>query len=115
LERLCAREGAVGHEGGRAGGGLEWRDGFGDDLATVLYVAAMAAAGVPEAGHPGLMGHDAVEPDGGKLRAMVAAVATGDVHHRCRRFLRTVVATSDRDAGAIERGQRRRQPEALSR
>jgi hypothetical protein len=110
---LGAREGTVGHEGGRAVGGLEWRDVFGDDLAAVLCVEALATVGCHEPGHPRLMCHEEVEHDWVEIRAMVAAVATGTVNHRRLRCLRTVVATIDMDAGAIQMGTRRRQPEAL--
>jgi hypothetical protein len=50
-----------------------------------------------------------------EIWALVAAVATGAVRDMRLRLLVTVIATIDREAGALERGTPRRPPEALSR
>jgi hypothetical protein len=81
---------------------------FGDDLAKVLYVAALAAEGFHEQGNLCLMGYEEVEHDLVEVWTMIAAVATGDVNHLFLRFLSTVGATIDMEAGASEMGTRRR-------
>src|SRR4030095_6881632 len=45
---------------------------------------------------------------------MITAVASGNVNDVCVRLLGTVVAAIDMEAGAIEMGKGRREPEALS-
>ena len=112
---LCPLEGAVGHEAGGAVGRLAWRDGRGDDLATVLHVAAMAAEGGQAEGPTRLVRPHEVTPDGGEVWTMLAAVATRAGHPLGIRRRRTVVAAIARETGAIERGQGRGQPQAWRR
>ena len=113
--RRRARAGAVGHEGGRAGGGRKGRALCGDDRANGVSVAALTPAGGHAPGTPGLRCHEAVAPDVVEVRALVAAVATGEGHALRLRGLSPVVATLARAAGALARGDRRRPPAARRR
>jgi hypothetical protein len=115
LELFCTLEGAVGPQGGRTRGRLEVLDGLRNALAQVLAIAPIATERFHEEGHTRLVLPNEVKHDVIEVRAMLATVASRDVHPPCLRFLSTVGTPIDMEAGAIEMRAGRRKSEAWRR
>ena len=77
-------------------------------------VAGIATERLHQQRDAGLVLHDQVQPDVIQAAPMSATVAAGDVHHVRVRLLDTVIAPIDVEAGAVEMGKGRGQPQALA-
>jgi hypothetical protein len=87
---------------------------LGDDLPKVTRITGIATEGLHQHGNPRLVFHNQVEHHVVEVGPMIAAVASRDMNDLFIRLLATVVAPIDMEAGAIQMGQGRCQPEALS-
>jgi hypothetical protein len=87
---------------------------LGDDLPKVTRITGIATEGLHQHGNPRLVFHNQVEHHVVEVGPMIAAVASRDMNDLFIRLLAPVVAPIDMEAGAIEMGQGRCQPEALS-
>jgi hypothetical protein len=110
----CTGESAVGHQGCRPVDGLAWLHVRGDALPTVPRLTGMATEGLHPHGNPRWVFPKHVPPHVGAVGPLSAAVASRDLHDLGVRRLTTVVAPIDMEAGAIEMGNGRRQPQAVS-
>ena len=115
LEVLGAIEGTVGHQIGRAIGGVEVRNVVPDDLAELFGITAIATQRLHQDRDPGLMLHDQLQHHLVQVGAMIPTIAVGDVHDLFVRGLSAVIAAIDMETRRIEMGERGRQPQTRGR
>ena len=115
LEVIRAIEGTVGHQIGRAIGGVEVRNVVPDHLAKLLGITAIATERLHQDRDTGLMLHDQLQDDLVQVGAMIPTIAVGNVHDLLGGGLLAVIATIDMETRRIEMGEGRRQPQTPSR
>jgi hypothetical protein len=110
-----ARESTVGHERGGGGSGVELRHGVTEDLAERCAILTMATPGLPQPRDTGLRLHHSCQPHLGEGRAMSPTSALGEVHDRCVRRRRAVIAAIDMQTRRVGRAARAPQPQPRGR
>ena len=81
-----------------------------DDLTEVCRITAVATEGLHQDGNASLVLDNEIEHDLVEIRAMVPAVALGDVDDLLVGRLRAVITAIDMETGTIEMGKGRREP-----
>jgi hypothetical protein len=102
LEVVRAREGTISHQGGRPIRGVQRLAVSPAYLTTRVGLAAVATARCQQAGEPRLLRHHQRHHDWGESRAMITAVAPGDVHALFRGLLVAGVAPIALNARPVE-------------
>ena len=85
-----------------------------DNVAKLFPITAIATERLHQHGNPRLVFNDQLQHDLVEIRAMISAIALGDVHDVLRGLIVAVIATIDMETGAIEMRKARRQAQALS-
>jgi hypothetical protein len=91
VQILGAIERTVGHEISGVGSGVELRNVITDDLAERFAIMTIATQGLHQHRDTGLVLHDQLQHHLIEVRAMIPALALGEVHDLCVRGLITVL------------------------
>jgi hypothetical protein len=112
---LGTRERPIGPQGGGAIGRTPWGKGLVDDLTEVCRLTAGAPEGVQQHGHAGRVLDNEIAHALGEVRAMLPAVAVGEVEDLLVGRRRAVLPASDMATGTLEMSKGRREPSPLRR
>jgi hypothetical protein len=115
LQILCPIERTSGPQVGGARGRAPLGNGLADDLAAVCRITAVATEGVHQHGKAGRVLNNEVEHDLVEVRAMIPAVALGDVDDLLVGRRRAVIPAINMETGTIEMGKGRSEPSPLRR